>query len=57
VKVFDLRGRLVLERTKGGQAGIDDDIVWNAADIPTGVYIVRVTGSGMQHSVRMAVVR
>jgi len=57
VRIYDLRGRLVVEKNKDGVAGIDDDVAWSAGNIPTGVYIVRVTGSGMQHSVRMAVVR
>jgi uncharacterized repeat protein (TIGR02543 family) len=54
VKVYDLRGRLVLERTKDGQAGIDDDIAWNAAGLPAGVYIVRVSGGGISHAQKMA---
>jgi len=57
VKVYDLRGRLVMEKTKDGQAGIDDDIVWNAADLPAGIYVARVTGTGMQRSLRIAVTK
>jgi len=57
VKVYDLRGRLVMEKSKDGQAGIDDDIAWNAAELPAGVYIVRVKGGGVETSKRVVVVR
>jgi len=57
VKVYDLRGRLVMEKTKDGQAGIDDDIAWNAAELPAGVYIARVKGGGMDTSKRAVILR
>jgi uncharacterized repeat protein (TIGR02543 family) len=57
VKVYDLRGRLVMEKTKDGQAGIDDDIAWNAAELPAGVYIARVKGGGLERSKRVVVVK
>jgi len=56
VRIYDLRGRLVLEKTKDGVAGIDDDIAWNAAELPAGVYIVRVKGGGVETSRRVVVV-
>jgi uncharacterized repeat protein (TIGR02543 family) len=57
VKVYDLRGRLVMEKTKDGQAGIDDDIAWNAAELPAGVYIARVKGGGMDTAKRAVILR
>jgi len=57
VKIYDLRGRLVHEKVKDGIAGIDDDIVWNAADLPAGVYLVRVKGGGVESSKRVVLVR
>ena len=57
VRVYDLRGRLVMERSKDGPAGIDDDIAWNAAELPAGVYIVRVKGGGMETSKRVVILR
>jgi len=57
VRIYDLRGRLVMEKSKDGQAGIDDDIVWNAGDMPAGVYIVRVKGGGVETSRRVGIIR
>ena len=57
VLVYDLRGRLVMEKTKDGQAGIDDDIAWNAADLPAGVYVAKVSGGGTDTHIRVAVVK
>jgi len=47
----------VAEKTKDGQAGIDDDVTWNAADLPAGVYIARVKGGGVETSKRVVIVR
>jgi uncharacterized repeat protein (TIGR02543 family) len=55
MKVFDLRGRLVVEKNKDGVAGIDDDIAWNVADLPAGVYIVRIMGGGVSHTQKTAI--
>jgi hypothetical protein len=57
VRIYDLRGRLVLEKAKDGVAGIDDDIAWNADDLPAGVYIVRVKGGGMNTSKRAVILQ
>jgi len=57
VRIYDLRGRLVVEKAKDGQAGIDDDIAWNAAELPAGVYIVRVSGGGISHVRKTALKR
>jgi hypothetical protein len=57
VRMYDLRGRLVVEKSKDGIAGIDDDIAWNAVDLPAGVYIVRVKGGGVESSKRVVLVR
>jgi hypothetical protein len=57
VRIYDLRGRLVVEKNKDGVAGIDDDIAWNAAELPAGVYIVRVSGGGISHARKMALKR
>ncbi len=57
VRIYDLRGRLVMEKTKDGPAGIDDDIAWNAAEVPTGVYLARVNGGGVETSKRVVIVR
>jgi uncharacterized repeat protein (TIGR02543 family) len=57
VKIYDLRGRLVAERSKDGIAGIDDDIAWNAADLPAGVYLTRVNGGGVRTVKRVVIVR
>ena len=57
VKVYDLRGRLVAEKSKDGPAGIDDDIVWNAEAVAGGVYLVRVQGTGVDAMLKTAVRR
>jgi hypothetical protein len=44
-----------MEKTKDGQAGIDDDIAWNAAELPAGVYIVRIMGGGVSHTQKTAI--
>lgn len=57
VRIYDLRGRLVLEKAKDGIAGIDDDTVWNAADLPAGVYLARIKGGGIDGGKRIAIAR
>jgi hypothetical protein len=57
VRMYDLRGRLVVEKSKDGIAGIDDDIAWNAVDLPAGVYIVRMSGAGISRTHRIAMLR
>ena len=57
VKIYDLRGRLVAEKVKDGQAGIDDDVAWNAADLSAGVYLIVTKGGGIEQTQRSAVIR
>jgi len=57
VRIYDLRGRLVMEKSKDGPAGVDDDIVWNVADLPVGVYIARVKSAGINQAKRFAILR
>jgi len=54
-RIYDLRGRLVAERSKDGIAGIDDDIAWNAAELPAGVYLVRIMGGGLVAGKRVVI--
>ena len=56
VRVYDLRGRLVTEKNKDGQAGIDD-IEWNVGTIAAGIYLMRINGPGIQCLRRCTVVK
>jgi len=44
-----------MEKSKDGVAGIDDDIAWNAAEMPAGVYIAPLSGVGINGTRRIAV--
>jgi len=48
---------LVAEKVKDGQAGIDDDVAWNAADLSAGVYLIVTKGGGIEQTQRSAVIR
>jgi len=57
VRIYDLRGRLVAHAGKDGSAGTEDDLAWNAGGMPAGVYVVAVSGGGIDKRLRVAVVR
>lgn len=42
IRIFDASGMPVDEFTGPGQAGVDNEIEWNVADIASGVYLCRV---------------
>ncbi len=46
VKIMDLVGDLVQVFSGPGDAPADHEIVWNVADVPSGVYLARVEASG-----------
>jgi len=57
VSVYGLDGRLVERLHDGSIPAGDYAIHWDVSSIPSGVYFVRVSGSGLDSSVRVAVVR
>ena len=57
VRIYDLRGRLVAEKNKDGSDESDDEITWNAADMPAGVYIIQISGGGIADKKKTAILK
>jgi hypothetical protein len=61
IKVFNLAGELVTELSGQGIGGVDNEIVWNASGVQSGVYFARVEAAGQSGSgvavVKVAVVK
>jgi len=61
IKVFNVAGELVTELSGQGIGGVDNEIVWNASGVQSGVYFARVEAAGQSGSgvaiVKVAVVK
>ena len=57
VAVYSLDGRLVDTVFDGSFPSGESALVWDASSVPSGVYFVRVSGSGLNAGVRLVVVR
>lgn len=57
VAVYSLDGRLVRTVSDGLLPAGESALVWDASSVPSGVYFVRVSGSGLNAGVRLVVVR
>ncbi len=42
IKIFDLAGDYVAELNDDAQGGMDNETLWNVADIQSGVYLARI---------------
>lgn len=57
VAVYSLDGRLVDTVSDGSLPAGENTLQWDASSVPSGVYFVRVSGSGLNAGVRLVVVR
>jgi hypothetical protein len=61
ISVYDLAGDLVTEFPGPGVGGLDNEVVWNVANIQSGIYFARIEASGAGGSgvaiVKVAVVK
>jgi hypothetical protein len=57
VSVYSLDGRLVGTVSDGLLPAGETSLQWDASSVPSGVYFVRVSGSGLNAGVRLVVVR
>ncbi|MBZ0263111.1 hypothetical protein K8I28_00460 [bacterium] len=57
VKVFDQVGRLLKEQSMSYQGGMDNELVMDCSDLPSGVYTARLEAGGEHKMIRFAVVQ
>jgi len=61
IKIFDIAGDLVTSFDGPGVGGVDNEIMWNAGSVQSGVYLAHIEASGAGGSghavVKIAVVR
>ncbi len=57
VAVYSLDGRLVGTVSDGSLPAGETSLQWDASSVPSGVYFVRLSGSGLNAGVRLVVVR
>ena len=48
IKVFNLQGLVVRQLSLGVVEGIDNSIIMDVSDLPSGVYLLQIEGSGKQ---------
>lgn len=46
IRVFDLAGDLVTEFSGPGVGGVDNEVVWDLADVQSGIYFARIEANG-----------
>jgi len=57
LRVYDLVGRLVTEKSSPVTSGTDNEITFTVGDWPSGVYVARLQAGGSHTLIRFAVVR
>jgi len=57
LRIFDTQGRLVRTLADGKLKTGWHQVAWNAAEIPSGVYIVRLDAAGRNQSLKTALIR
>ncbi|TKJ41806.1 hypothetical protein CEE37_04355 [candidate division LCP-89 bacterium B3_LCP] len=60
-RIFDSAGDLVKEISQPGYAGLEEDLIWNLADVSSGVYLARIeaeTSAGSEKTfIKIAVIK
>ncbi len=57
LRVYDLQGRLVEVLVNGRLPAGKHSVVWNGADLPAGVYLLRLESSGTTSVVKAAIIK
>jgi hypothetical protein len=57
LEVFDLLGRRVTTLVEGAQAAGEHEVIWEANDVPSGVYFYRLSADGFVETKRMLLLK
>ena len=57
VSIYDLQGRMVTQLTDGVQSAGYHRLTWNASEMPTGLYFVRMVAGSYRETQKIMLIK